>query len=78
MKSAWDAILIIAFAMFFFFGGYALCAIHTEIDKAVDCGSYTHKHIKWEGYWGLNQYNEHRCFWVETAYPYRVKHGVIK
>lgn len=68
--------LVTIYTVFIFLCGYAYASIHTEIDKAVDCGSFNTKHALWEGYWAINQHNERRCFWLETRFPYRVMQGV--
>lgn len=73
-----NLLIMVLYSVFVFLCGYAYSAIHTEVDKAVDCGSFTTKQAVWHGYWAINAENERRCFWLENRYPYRIKQGVVQ
>ena len=68
--------IMVLYSVFVFLCGYAYASVHTEIDKAVDCGSFKKSNVVWEGYWAISADNERRCFWLEKRYPYRVMQGV--
>lgn len=68
--------IVVGYSLFLLVCGYALGTVHTDIDKRVECGSFTKHNAKWVGYFAMNDANERRCFWLENRYPYRVMQGV--
>jgi hypothetical protein len=65
----------IIIAILLVFGGYMY---HDVVNQTKDltCNTYHTKNgVAWEGY--AAHYGElTRCFFVESAYPWRVRHGV--
>lgn len=52
--------------------------IHTGIDylDRLECHDYTTKNAVWKGY-SAKDSHEQRCFYVEQAYPWRVRQGRV-
>ncbi len=42
----------------------------------LDCHDFTTKHTYWKGFLARDQYGDVRCFWLEQAYPNRIRQGV--
>jgi hypothetical protein len=43
--------------------------------QALTCNDYSTRHAMWRGYLS-SRHGEMRCFWVEDAYPWRVRQGL--
>lgn len=57
-----------------FVGAYGM---RTYYDiKFLDCHDFTTKHTFWKGYIAQDQDGNVRCFWLEQAYPNRIRQGV--
>lgn len=57
-----------------FIGGFGM-TIYYDI-QFLNCHDFTTKHTFWKGYLAKDQTGEVRCFWLEQAYPNRVRQGV--
>ena len=75
-KTHWELfILVVAVvAIISAYGGYK--AAQMELHHGI-CSNYQTKHAEWRGWLSVKD-GVYRCFWVESAYPWRVRHGVAK
>jgi hypothetical protein len=42
----------------------------------LDCHDFSTKHTIWKGFLAKDNDGEVRCFWLEQAYPNRIRQGV--
>jgi hypothetical protein len=42
----------------------------------LDCHDFTTKHTYWKGFLARESDGSVRCFWLEQAYPNRIRQGV--
>jgi hypothetical protein len=54
------------------YAGYKLAQV--ELEHHI-CGSYDKGHSTWRGWLSVKD-GVYRCFYVESEYPWRVRHGV--
>jgi hypothetical protein len=75
-KTPWElfVLVLLGVALISAYGGYK--AAKWELEHTV-CGSYQKAHSYWHGWLSVKD-GVSRCFWVESAYPWRVRHGVIQ
>lgn len=75
-KTPWELFIlaVIGVALLSAYGGYK--AAKWELEHTV-CGSYQKGHSDWHGWLSVKD-GVFRCFYVESAYPWRVRHGVIQ
>ena len=75
-KTSWELFILVVLgvALISAYGGYR--AAKWELEHTV-CGSYQTKHAEWHGWLSVKD-GISRCFYVESAYPWRVRHGVIQ
>jgi hypothetical protein len=75
-KTPWELFILVVLgvALISAYGGYK--AAKWELEHTV-CGSYQKAHSYWHGWLSVKD-GVSRCFWVESAYPWRVRHGVIQ
>ena len=75
-KTPWElfVLVVVGVALISAYGGYK--AAKWELEHTV-CGSYTKGHSDWHG-WLSVKHGISRCFYVESEYPWRVRHGVIQ
>jgi hypothetical protein len=75
-KTPWELFILVVLvvALISAYGGYK--AAKWELEHTV-CGSYQTKHAEWHGWLSVKD-GISRCFYVESAYPWRVRHGVIQ
>jgi hypothetical protein len=75
-KTPWElfVLVVLGVALISAYGGYK--AAKWELEHTV-CGSYTKGHSDWHGWLSVKD-GISRCFYVESAYPWRVRHGVIQ
>jgi hypothetical protein len=75
-KTTWELFILVVLgvALISAYGGYK--AAKWELEHTI-CGSYEKGHAYWHGWLSVKD-GVSRCFWVESAYPWRVRHGVIQ
>jgi hypothetical protein len=73
-KTPWELFILIMLgvALLSAYGGYK--AAKWELEHTV-CGSYQKAHSYWHGWLSVKD-GVSRCFWVESEFPWRVRHGV--
>lgn len=54
--------------------GYTLAV---KEDSHSMCGNYVAKYGDWYGWLSVKD-GVYRCFWLESAYPWRIRQGVIE
>jgi hypothetical protein len=71
----WEVILILVLttSCLSAYAGYK--AAKWELEHTI-CGNYKKGHSYWNGWLSVKD-SVSRCFWVESEYPWRVRHGVI-
>ena len=76
IKTPWELFILVVLgvALISAYGGYK--AAKWELEHMI-CGSYQTKHAEWHGWLSVKD-GISRCFYVESAYPWRVRHGVIQ
>jgi hypothetical protein len=74
-KTPWElfVLVVLGVALISAYGGYK--AAKWELEHTV-CGSYQKGHSYWHGWLSVKD-GVSRCFWVESEFPWRVRHGVI-
>jgi hypothetical protein len=75
-KAPWElfVLVLLGVALISAYGGYK--AAKWELEHTV-CGDYKTKHAEWRGWLSVKD-GVYRCFWVESEYPWRLRHGVAK
>lgn len=75
-KTNWELfILVVAgVAIISVYGGYK--AAQMELHHGI-CSNYQTKHAEWRGWLSVKD-GVYRCFWVESEYPWRLRHGVAR
>ena len=75
-KTSWElfVLVLLGVALISAYGGYK--AAKWELEHTI-CGDYQTKHAEWRGWLSVKD-GISRCFYVESAYPWRVRHGVAK
>ena len=75
-KTHWELfiLVVVGVAMLSAYGGYK--AAQMELHHGI-CGNYQTKHAEWRGWLSVKD-GVYRCFWVESEYPWRLRHGVAK
>ena len=75
-KAPWELFVLVflVVALISAYGGYK--AARWELEHTV-CGNYKTKHAEWRGWLSVKD-GVYRCFWVESEYPWRLRHGVAK
>jgi hypothetical protein len=75
-KTPWElfVLVVLGVALISAYGGYR--AAKWELEHTV-CNSYQKGHSYWNGWLSVKD-GVSRCFWVESAYPWRVRHGVAQ
>lgn len=75
-KTSWElfVLVVLGVAIISAYGGYK--AAKWELEHTV-CGDYQTKHAEWRGWLSVKD-GIYRCFWVESEYPWRLRHGVAK
>lgn len=56
--------------------GWLSKGVYVEIQE-LTCADYSTKHAMWVGF-SSTKNEQVRCFWVESAYPWRVRQGVVE
>jgi hypothetical protein len=74
-KTPWELFIlaVIGVALISAYGGYN--AAKWELEHTV-CGNYYKGHSYWNGWLSVKD-GVSRCFWVESEFPWRVRHGVV-
>ena len=75
-KTTWELFILVLLgvALISAYGGYK--AAKWELEHTV-CGNYQTKHAEWRGWLSVKD-GVYRCFWVESEYPWRLRHGVAR
>ena len=75
-KTHWELFILVlaGVAMLSAYGGYK--AAQMELHHGI-CGNYKTKHAEWRGWLSVKD-GVYRCFWVESEYPWRLRHGVAR
>jgi energy-converting hydrogenase Eha subunit G len=75
-KAPWELfiLIVVGVAMLSAYGGYK--AAQMELHHGI-CSNYQTKHAEWRGWLSVKD-GVYRCFWVESEYPWRLRHGVAK
>jgi hypothetical protein len=75
-KTPWElfVLVLLGVALISAYGGYK--AAKWELEHTV-CGDYQTKHAQWRGWLSVKD-GVYRCFWVESEYPWRLRHGVAR
>lgn len=75
-KTPWELFILVVLgvALISAYGGYK--AAKWELEHTV-CGDYQTKHAQWRGWLSVKD-GVYRCFWVESEYPWRLRHGVAR
>ena len=75
-KTHWELFILVlaGVAMLSAYGGYK--AAQMELHHGI-CSNYQTKHAEWRGWLSVKD-GVYRCFWVESEYPWRLRHGVAK
>jgi hypothetical protein len=75
-KTSWELFILVVLgvALLSAYGGYK--AAKWELEHTV-CGDYKKGHSYWYGWLSVKD-GVSRCFYVESAHPWRVRHGVIQ
>lgn len=75
-KTHWELFILMlaGVAMLSCYLGYK--AAQMELHHGV-CSNYKTKHAEWRGWLSVKD-GVYRCFWVESEYPWRLRHGVAK
>ena len=55
-------------------GAYSM-RVYYDI-QFLDCHDFSTKHTIWKGFLSRDNSGEVRCFWLEQAYPNRIRQGV--
>ena len=56
--------------------GWTVKGIYLDI-QGLTCSDFSTKHAVWRGFLSTKD-GDMRCFWLEGAYPWRVKQGVVE
>lgn len=56
--------------------GWWLKGIYLDI-QGLTCNDFSTKHTIWQGFMSTKD-GQVRCFWLEQAYPWRVRQGVAE
>ncbi len=74
-KAPWElfVLVVLGVSLLSAYGGYK--AAKWELEHTV-CGSYQKAHSYWHGWLSVKD-GVSRCFYVESEYPWRVRHGVV-
>jgi hypothetical protein len=74
IKTPWElfVLVVLGVALISAYGGYK--AAKWELEHTV-CNSYQRGHSYWHGWLSVKD-GVSRCFWLESEYPWRVRHGV--
>lgn len=70
MKYLYTSALVLCIAL----GAFGM-KIYYDI-QFLDCHDFSTKHTYWKGFLARDAEGEPRCFWLEQAYPNRVRQGV--
>ena len=75
-KTPWElfVLVLLGVALISAYGGYK--AAKWELEHTV-CSDYQTKHAEWRGWLSVKD-GVYRCFWVESEYPWRLRHGVAR
>jgi hypothetical protein len=75
-KTTWElfVLVLLGVALISAYGGYK--AAKWELEHTI-CGDYQTKHAQWRGWLSVKD-GVYRCFWVESEYPWRLRHGVAR
>lgn len=75
-KTPWElfVLIMLGVALISAYGGYK--AAKWELEHTV-CNSYQRGHSYWHGWLSVKD-GVSRCFWLESEYPWRVRHGVAQ
>jgi hypothetical protein len=73
-KTPWELsiLIMLVVALLSAYGGYK--AAKWELEHTV-CNNYKKGHSYWHGWLSVKD-GVSRCFWLESEYPWRVRHGV--
>jgi len=73
-KTPWElfVLVLVGVALISAYSGYK--AAKWELEHTV-CNSYKKGHSYWHGWLSVKD-GVSRCFWLESEYPWRVRHGV--
>jgi hypothetical protein len=73
-KTPWELFILVVLgvALISAYGGYK--AAKWELEHTV-CNSYQKGHSYWHGWLSVKD-GVSRCFWLESEFPWRVRHGV--
>ena len=76
IKTPWELFILVVLgvALISAYGGYKASKFEAEHGL---CGNYQTKHAEWRGWLSVKD-GIYRCFWVESEYPWRLRHGVAK
>lgn len=56
--------------------GWWCKGIYIDIQE-LTCADYSTKHAMWRGF-SATKDGQVRCFWIENAYPWRTRQGVVE
>jgi hypothetical protein len=75
-KTTWElfVLVLLGVALISAYCGYK--ADKWELEHTI-CGDYQTKHAEWRGWLSVKD-GVYRCFWVESEYPWRLRHGVAR
>jgi hypothetical protein len=75
-KTTWElfVLVVLGVALISAYGGYK--AAKWELEHTV-CSSYKKGHSYWHGWLSVKD-GVSRCFYVESEFPWRVRHGVVQ
>lgn len=75
-KTPWElfVLVLLGVALISAYGGYK--AAKWELEHTI-CNDYQTKHAQWRGWLSVKD-GVYRCFWVESEYPWRLRHGVAR
>ena len=76
IKTPWELFVLVflGVALISAYGGYK--AAKWELEHTI-CTDYQTKHAQWRGWLSVKD-GVYRCFWVESEYPWRLRHGVAR
>lgn len=66
--------IILCSIVCFFVGVFAM-KLYYDIEF-LNCHDFTTKHTYWKGFLARDTDGSVRCFWLEQAYPNRIRQGV--
>ena len=75
IKTPWELFILVVLGVALVSAYVGYKAAKWELEHTV-CNSYQKGHSYWHGWLSVKD-GISRCFWLESEYPWRVRHGVI-